>query len=71
MEIEKYEHVMHIVSEVGGRIKGEFISNECHCKFITHRYSIGAPKLRAIQRIYEAYPFKRGIYSGELASIVI
>ena len=24
----------------------------------------GAPKLRAIQRIYEFYPYKRGVYSG-------
>ncbi|MGW4294987.1 chorismate-binding protein [Micromonospora chersina] len=29
----------------------------------------GAPKLRAIQRIYESYPYKRGIYSGGVGYI--
>ena len=29
----------------------------------------GAPKLRAIQRIYESYPYKRGVYSGGVGYI--
>lgn len=29
----------------------------------------GAPKLRAIQRIYEFYPYKRGVYSGGVGYI--
>ena len=59
MVIEKYEHVMHIV-KVKGKLK-RYISNDDHSKSFTNWDSIGSTKLRAIQRIYEFYPYKRGV----------
>lgn len=42
MVIEKYEHVMHIVSEVKGKIKKRYISNDDHSKSFTNWDSIGS-----------------------------
>lgn len=69
MEIEKYEHVMHIVSEVKGQIKKELSPMTVIANLLPTGTVSGAPKLRAIQRIYEVYPYKRGIYSGGIGYI--
>lgn len=69
MEIEKYEHVMHIVSEVVGELKENLSPMSVIASLLPTGTVSGAPKLRAIQRIYEAYPFKRGIYSGGVGYI--
>ncbi|WP_154836768.1 anthranilate synthase component I [Staphylococcus sp. Marseille-Q1834] len=68
-EIEKYEHVMHIVSEVKGQIKKELSPMTVIANLLPTGTVSGAPKLRAIQRIYEIYPHKRGIYSGGIGYI--
>lgn len=64
MEIEKYEHVMHIVSEVKGEIKQKLSPMTVIANLLPTGTVSGAPKLRAIRRIYETYPYKRGLYSG-------
>lgn len=69
MEIEKYEHVMHIVSEVVGELKDNLSPMSVIASLLPTGTVSGAPKLRAIQRIYEAHPFKRGIYSGGVGYI--
>lgn len=69
MEIEKYEHVMHIVSEVIGELKDNLSPMSVIASLLPTGTVSGAPKLRAIQRIYEAYPHKRGIYSGGVGYI--
>ncbi len=69
MEIEKYEHVMHIVSEVVGELKDNLSPMSVIASLLPTGTVSGAPRLRAIQRIYEAYPFKRGIYSGAVGYI--
>ena len=69
MEIEKYEHVMHIVSEVVGELKDNLSPMSVIASLLPTGTVSGAPRLRAIQRIYEAYPFKRGIYSGGVGYI--
>ena len=71
MEIEKYEHVMHIVSEVIGELKEGLSPMSVIASLLPTGTVSGAPKLRAIQRIYEANPHKRGIYSGALATLIV
>ncbi len=69
MVIEKYEHVMHIVSEVKGKIKKDISPMTTIASLLPTGTVSGAPKLRAIQRIYESYPYKRGVYSGGVGYI--
>jgi len=69
MEIEKYEHVMHIVSEITGQIKKDISPMSVIASLLPTGTVSGAPKLRAIQRIYEVMPNKRGFYSGGIGYI--
>ncbi|MCG1553826.1 anthranilate synthase component I [Staphylococcus epidermidis] len=69
MTIERYEHVMHIVSEVIGELKPHLSPMSVIASLLPTGTVSGAPKLRAIQRIYESYPYKRGIYSGGVGYI--
>ena len=69
MLIERYEHVMHIVSEVTGTLKDNYSPMTVVASLLPTGTVSGAPKLRAIQRIYESYPYKRGVYSGGVGYI--
>ncbi|MCD2138386.1 anthranilate synthase component I [Salinicoccus halitifaciens] len=69
MEIEKYEHVMHIVSVVTGDVKKDISPIDVVTSLLPTGTVSGAPKLRAIERIYEVRPEKRGIYSGGVGYI--
>jgi len=62
--IERYSHVMHIVSNVEGRLrKGLSGMDVLHACFPAGTLS-GAPKIRAMEIIDELEPVKRGIYGG-------
>jgi anthranilate synthase component I len=64
MVVERYSHVMHIVSNVEGRIRpGLDAIDVLKASFPAGTVS-GAPKVRAMQIIDELEPVKRGIYSG-------
>jgi len=64
MIIERYSHVMHIVSNVTGELKpGLDAVDVLEATFPAGTVS-GAPKIRAMQIIDELEPVKRGIYSG-------
>jgi anthranilate synthase component 1 len=69
MAIERYEHVMHIVSEVTGKLKANYSPMSVVASLLPTGTVSGAPKLRAIQRIYEVQPEKRGVYSGGIGYI--
>ncbi|WP_217971606.1 anthranilate synthase component I [Staphylococcus xylosus] len=69
MTIERYEHVMHIVSEVTGKLKSNYSPMSVIASLLPTGTVSGAPKLRAIQRIYESQPHKRGVYSGGIGYI--
>ncbi|WP_251942984.1 anthranilate synthase component I [Staphylococcus sp. Marseille-Q5304] len=69
MAIERYEHVMHIVSEVSGKVPDNYSPMSVIASLLPTGTVSGAPKLRAIQRIYENYPHKRGVYSGGIGYI--
>ncbi len=62
--VERYSHVMHIVSNVEGRIKaGEDALTALMAGFPAGTVS-GAPKVRAMEIIEELEPDRRGIYAG-------
>lgn len=64
MIIERYSHVMHIVSNVVGKLKnGMHAMDVLRATFPAGTVS-GAPKVRAMEIIDELEPVKRGIYSG-------
>ncbi|MGH8672217.1 MAG: anthranilate synthase component I [Burkholderiales bacterium] len=64
MMIENYSHVMHIVSNVEGRIKpGLTALDVLRATFPAGTVS-GAPKVRAMEIIDELEPTKRGVYAG-------
>ncbi len=64
MVVERYSHVMHIVSNVIGNIKpGMSTVDVLRATFPAGTVS-GAPKIRAMEIIDELEPVKRGVYSG-------
>jgi anthranilate synthase component 1 len=64
MVIERYKHVMHLVSEVGGRLKNPHTSIDALIACLPAGTVSGAPKIRAMEVINELETVKRGIYSG-------
>ena len=64
MTIERYSHVMHIVSNVEGKLKdGQDAIAVLKATFPAGTVS-GAPKVRAMEIIDELEPTKRGVYAG-------
>lgn len=69
MTVELYSHVMHIVSNVVGKLKtGKNAFDVLRATFPAGTVS-GAPKIRAMEIINELEPIKRGIYSGAVGYI--
>ncbi len=67
--IERYSHVMHIVSEVTGRLKkGLSYADVLRATFPAGTVS-GAPKIRALEVIRELEPVKRNVYAGSIGYI--
>ncbi len=62
--IENYSHVMHIVSNVEGRIAPQFDAMDALRAGFPAGTVSGAPKVRAMEIIEELEPEKRGIYAG-------
>jgi anthranilate synthase component 1 len=69
MVIERYSHVMHIVSEVKGRLRGGLGPLDVLKACFPAGTVSGAPKVRALEIIRELEPVKRGIYSGAVGYI--
>tara|TARA_B110001454_G_scaffold4318_1_gene3984 strand:+ start:2040 stop:3530 length:1491 start_codon:yes stop_codon:yes gene_type:complete len=64
MEIEKYSHIMHIVSNVTGTLSDEFNEFDALRAAFPAGTVSGAPKVRAMQLISKLEPERRGPYSG-------
>ncbi len=64
MIIERYSHVMHIVSQVEGDLKDDADAYEALRATFPMGTVSGAPKIRAMQIIDELEPVRRGPYSG-------
>jgi len=70
MVVERYSHVMHIVSNVEGKLKpGLNAVDVLRASFPAGTVS-GAPKVRAMEIIDELEPVKRGIYAGAVGYVV-
>lgn len=64
MEVQNYSHVMHIVSMVEGRKKGEYHPLDLVSSFLPAGTLSGAPKIRAMEIIDELESVRRGLYGG-------
>ena len=64
MVIERYSHVMHIVSNVDARLKPGLDAIDVFKATFPAGTLTGAPKVRAMEIIEEIEPVKRGIYGG-------
>ncbi|MFD7032982.1 anthranilate synthase component I [Streptomyces sp. NPDC059917] len=64
MSIEKYSHVMHIVSTVTGRVAEDRTAFDVLTACFPAGTLSGAPKPRAMQIIEELEPSRRGLYGG-------
>jgi anthranilate synthase component 1 len=62
--IERYSHVMHIVSDVSGLLAEGKTAVDALMQCFPAGTVSGAPKIRAMQIIDEMEPTKRGIYAG-------
>jgi anthranilate synthase component 1 len=69
MVIERYSHVMHIVSNVEGRLKPGLDALAVLRATFPAGTVTGTPKVRAMEIIDELEPVKRGIYSGAVGYI--
>jgi anthranilate synthase component 1 len=69
MAVENYSHVMHIVSQVVGRLRPEVDALEALRATLPAGTLSGAPKVRAMQIIDELEPVKRGGYGGAIGYV--
>ena len=69
MVIERYSHVMHIVSNVTGRLSKDKNWFDLLCAMFPGGTITGCPKVRSMEIIEELEPVKRGIYTGSIGYI--
>jgi len=66
MVVEYYSHVMHIVSDVRGKLReGKDVFDALYSGFPAGTLT-GAPKIRAMEIIHDLEPSRRGVYSGAI-----
>lgn len=66
MQVERYSHVMHIVSNVVGRLRGDCSAFDAVRATFPAGTVSGAPKIRAMQIISELEKTRRGCYAGAI-----
>jgi len=66
MFVERYSHVMHIVSALEGRLRADLDALDAFAACFPAGTLSGAPKVRAMQIIEELEPVRRGIYGGSV-----
>jgi anthranilate synthase component 1 len=64
MDVERYSHVMHLVTNVEGRLRPELTPFDALRSCFPAGTVSGAPKIRAMEAIAELEPDKRGPYAG-------
>ncbi len=69
MMVERYSHVMHIVSNVTGTLLPDMSAMDVLRATFPAGTVSGAPKIRAMEIIDELEPVKRGVYSGAIGYI--
>jgi anthranilate synthase component 1 len=66
--VERYSHIMHIVSDVTGRLKKENTAYDAFQSCFPAGTLSGAPKIRAMEIIEELEPSRRGLYGGAVVA---
>jgi anthranilate synthase component 1 len=66
MGIERYSHVIHIVSNVRGKLEADKSPFDLFVSAFPAGTVSGAPKIRAMQIISELEPERRGLYAGAI-----
>ena len=66
MFVERYSHVMHLVSALEGRLRPELSAIDAFRACFPAGTLSGAPKIRAMEIIEELEPARRGIYGGSV-----
>ncbi|MEX2117062.1 MAG: anthranilate synthase component I [Bacteroidota bacterium] len=69
MGVERYSHVMHIVSNIRGTLRKEVSPIDALFACFPAGTLTGAPKIRAMEIIAECEPVRRGIYGGAVVYI--
>jgi anthranilate synthase component 1 len=69
MFVERYSHVMHIVSALEGRLREGLDALDAFAACFPAGTLSGAPKVRAMQIIEELEPVRRGIYGGSVLNV--
>ena len=64
MYVEKYSHVMHLVSALEGKLRGNLDALDALAACFPAGTLSGAPKVRAMEIIEELEPVRRGVYGG-------
>lgn len=68
-QVQLYSHVMHMTSEVHGRLKKEYDMYDALASVLPAGTLSGAPKISAMQIIESLEPVKREIYGGAIGFI--
>jgi anthranilate synthase component 1 len=66
MYVERYSHVMHLVSALEGKLRKDLGALDAFAACFPAGTLSGAPKVRAMQIIEELEPVRRGIYGGSV-----
>ena len=69
MTVEKYSHVLHIVSQVEGELRDGLSALDAYRATFPAGTMTGAPKVRAMEIIDELEPERRGAYAGAVGYI--
>ena len=64
MFVERYSHVMHLVSAIEGKLRADLDAVAAFAACFPAGTLAGAPKVRAMQIIEELEPVRRGVYGG-------
>ena len=66
MIVERYSHVMHLVSSLEATLRPEFTAMDAFAACFPAGTLSGAPKVRAMEIIEELEPVRRGVYGGAI-----
>ena len=69
MSVEKYSHVMHLVTSVRGKLRKDLTQIDALFSCFPAGTLTGAPKIRAMEIIAELEGLRRGVYGGAIAYI--
>ena len=70
LAVERYAHVMHLVSEVSGRLRPGVDALEAYAATLNMGTLVGAPKVRAAELLRETEPSRRGFYGGAVGYLL-